>query len=322
MRAKPLLTFIARRLVALALLLVVISFGVFALLEIAPGSQLQVLLGTRPSTPEVVSAVKAEYHLDKPFLVRYGYWARDAARLDFGRSTRTAEPVTSAISQRLPLTFELGLYAFLITTVLGVPLGLVAAVRKRTLVDRLIVSFSVGGVSAPAFATGIALLYVFAVRLAWFPVIGEGGPGIADRVRHLTLPALALALTAMGLVLKLSRASIILALEQDYITFARARGISRRRVLTAYALRNALVPIITASGLILGYMLAGAVLVEVTFALPGLGSLLVESVTAKDITMVQALALLVAVMVVLANLLADIAYVIVDPRIGFGRQPT
>jgi peptide/nickel transport system permease protein len=173
-------------------------------------------------------------------------------------------------------------------------------------------------VSAPAFATGILLLYVFAVELGWFPVFGEGS-GVVGRLHHLALPALALALTGMGLVLKLTRTAVISSLDQDYVTFARARGISSRRVLTAYALRNALVPIITAAGLLLAYMLAGTVLIEVTFALPGLGSLLVDSVRTLDVPMVQALAILIATLVVVVNLVADIVYVAVDPRISFAK---
>jgi peptide/nickel transport system permease protein len=313
---RSLALYVGRRLIALVLLVVVISFVVFSLLYLAPGSPEQILLGARPSTPETVAAIRAEYHLDDPFLVQYWDWFRDALRFDFGRSIRTNEPVVDGIRERFWLTLQLGGLAFLITMLLGVPLGVLAALRRRTATDRGIVALSVVGVSAPAFATGILLLYVFAVRLGWFPVFGEGS-GVIDRLQHLALPAIALALTGMGLVLKLTRTAVIGSLEQDYVTFARARGIPRRRVLRAYALRNGLVPIVTAAGLLLAYMLAGTVLVEVTFALPGLGSLLVESVRTLDIPMVQALTILIATIVVLVNLLADLVYVAIDPRISF-----
>jgi peptide/nickel transport system permease protein len=318
MTRRSLALYVGRRLVALVVLVVVISFVVFSLLYIAPGSPEQVLLGARPSTPETIEAIREEYNLNDPFLVQYGKWARDAVRFDFGRSIRTNEPVVDGIAERFKLTLQLGGLAFLITMALGVPLGVLAAVRKRTSVDRGIVALSVVGVSAPAFATGILLLYLLAVRVAWFPVFGEGS-GLVDRLRHLALPALSLALTGMGLVLKLTRTAVIGSLEQDYVTFARARGIPRRRVLAAYALRNALVPIVTAGGLLLAYMLAGTVLVEVTFALPGLGSLLVDSVRTLDVPMVQALAILIATVVVVVNLLADLVYVAIDPRISFAR---
>ena len=318
MTQHGLVLYVGRRLLALVGLVVVISFVVFSLLYAAPGSPEQILLGARPSSPEAIEAIREEYNLNDPFLVQYGKWARNAVAFDFGRSIRTNEPVVDAIADSFVLTLQLGGLAFVITIGLGVPLGVLAAVRRRTSTDRGIVALSVVGVSAPAFATGVLLLYVFAVRLDWFPVFGEGS-GVVDRVHHLALPALALALTGMGLVLKLTRTAMIGALEQDYVTFARARGIPRRRVLTGYALRNALVPIVTAGGLLLAYMLAGTVLVEVTFALPGLGSLLVESVRTLDVPMVQALAILIVTVVVVVNLFTDLLYIAIDPRISFAR---
>jgi len=175
------------------------------------------------------------------------------------------------------------------------------------------------GLSAPAFASGVLLLYVFAVRLPWFPAFGQGA-GVLDRLKHLVLPASALALTATGLVVKITRASFVTELEKDYVTFARARGISPSRVLFRFVLRNAATPIVTAAGLILAYMLAGSVLVEVTFALPGIGALLVDSVTSQDIPMVQGLAMLIAALVVVVNLVVDLVYPLIDPRIVFGKS--
>lgn len=313
-----LLAFIGRRLVALVVLLVIISFGVFALLYVAPGSVEQVLLGTRPSSPETLQAIRDEYNLNDPFLTQYGKWLQGAVQLDFGRSIRTSEPVLSGIRERMGLSLFLGVFGFAIAFVLGVLLGVVAAMKKRGPVDRGIVGLSVIGISAPAFATGIFLLYIFAVSLGWFPAFGQG-EGFADRLWHLTLPALALALTAMALILKLTRAAMITALDEDYVAFARARGIAPTRVLCTYAFRNALVPVVTAAGLILGYMLTGAVLVEVTFALPGVGSLLVDSVGFKDVPMVQGVTMVIALVIMLVNLLTDILYLFIDPRIRFSR---
>jgi peptide/nickel transport system permease protein len=296
--------------------LVVISFVIFLLLYLAPGSPEQLLLGPRQATPATVAAIRHEYHLDDPFFVRYVDWLKNAAHLEFGRSIRTHEAVTSVITQRVRLSLQLGALAFGVAMLMGVPLGVLAAVRRRTSLDRSIVGVSVLGVSAPAFATGILLLYVFAVRLGWFPVFGQGS-GFFDRLWHLTLPAIALGLTGMGLILRLTRAGTAAALEQDYVAFARARGVDQGRILRSYVVRNALVPIVTGGGLILAYMLAGAVLVEVTFALPGIGSLLVESITAKDIPVVQGLTLLIAFFVVIINLIVDLLYLLIDPRIGF-----
>jgi peptide/nickel transport system permease protein len=302
----------------MAVLLTIISFGVFTLLYLAPGSSEQVLLGTRPATPETIHSIREEFHLNDSFLGQYWLWVKDAIHLDFGRSIRTSEPVLGGIESRMGVTLFLGGYAFLLAMLVGVPLGVLAAMRRATVVDRSIVGLSVFGVSSPAFATGIFLLYVFGVVLGWFPVFGPG-EGFADRLWHLTLPAVTLALGSTALVLKLTRAAMIDALEKDYVVFALARGLPRRRVLTAYALRNALIPILTAAGLLLASLLTGAVLVEVTFALPGVGSLLVESVGFKDVPMVQGVALLTAVIVISVNLVVDLLYLLVDPRIRFGR---
>jgi peptide/nickel transport system permease protein len=302
----------------MAVLLTIISFGVFTLLYLAPGSSEQVLLGTRPATPETIHSIREEFHLNDSFLGQYWLWVKDAIHLDFGRSIRTSEPVLGGIENRMGVTLFLGGYAFLLAMLVGVPLGVLAAMRRATVVDRSIVGLSVFGVSSPAFATGIFLLYVFGVVLGWFPVFGPG-EGFADRLWHLTLPAVTLALGSTALVLKLTRAAMIDALDKDFVVFALARGLPRRRVLVAYALRNALIPILTAAGLLLASLLTGAVLVEVTFALPGVGSLLVESVGFKDVPMVQGVALLTAVIVISVNLVVDLLYLLVDPRIRFGR---
>ncbi len=316
MTLRPLAFFLARRLLALALLLVLLSFGIFSLLYIAPGDIVQSLLGARQSSPELVKQLRSQYHLDQPFLTQYWIWLKAAVHLDLGRSTSTGLPVTTSILQRYPVTLFLGLFAFAITAVVGVSLGVASALRKRSVVDRAIVGGSVVAVSMPAFVTGIVLLYLLAVRVSWFPAYGPGS-GFTDRLVHLTLPAIALALTQTALVLKLTRASMIEALDQDYVAFARARGLPLRRVVTTYAFRNALIPVVTASAMILAFLLTGAVLIEVTFALPGLGSLLVDAVNFKDVTMVQGLALVVATTVMLANLATDLLYLFLDPRIRF-----
>jgi peptide/nickel transport system permease protein len=317
MRRGAIAWFIARRIAALGAVLAIISFVIFSLLDLAPGDPVQLLLGPREATPSVVASIRHTYHLDEPFFTRYWDWLKGAVHLDFGQSIVTNQPVMTAIDPRLWLSVQLAAYAFVIAVVFGVVLGVFAATRRRTGLDRSIVGLSVVGVSAPAFATGVLLLYVFAVRLGWFPVFGQGS-GLGDRLWHLTLPAIALGLTAMGLILRLTRAGTVAALDQDYVAFARARGISRWRILTAYVLRNSLVPIVTGAGLVLAYLLAGAVLVEVTFALPGIGSLLVDSIGSKDIPVVQALAMLIAFFVVVINLAVDLVYLAIDPRIRHG----
>jgi peptide/nickel transport system permease protein len=318
MSFRYLAMFICRRLVALFVLLVIISFGVFAMLTLAPGSTQQILLGGRPSTPAVIHQIQVQYHLNDPFLTQYWIWLKHALHFDFGNSILSGSSVVSTIRIRMGVTIFLGVYAFLLAMVLGVPLGVLAALHSGRPLDRGVVAFGVVGVSIPAFATGVIALYIFAVLLGWFPSYGSG-TGTLDRAYHLTLPALALALTAMALVLKLTRAAMIGVLAQDHVAFARARGVSPARVLFVYALRNALIPVVTAAGLVLGYVLTGAVLVEVTFGLPGLGSLLISAVNSKDIPVVQGLTMVVATIIILVNLATDVLYMFIDPRVRLGQ---
>lgn len=313
------IAFIARRLAVLLVLLVVVSFAVFSLLSIAPGEPVDVLLGTTPRTAETVQALTQKYHLDKAFLEQYWIWLRNAVHFDFGDSIQTQMPVTDELRQRLSTSLFLGLYAFAIVMVLGIGLGVVAALRRRTGADRMIVGASIVGLSTPSFVGGLALIYLFGIVLELFPVYGVGS-GFGDELWHMTLPAVALALTSTAAVVKTVRAAIVGVVDQDFMTFARARGLSRGRVLVAYGLRNALIPLVTMSGIVLTHMIVGAALVETTFSLPGLGQLLVTSATQQDVPMLQAMAVLIAAIVVLVGLLADLVLVAVDPRIRLGRR--
>ena len=318
MRTRQISIFLVRRVLALAVLLVLISFLVFGLLYLAPGNPIQVLLGTHPSSPGVIAALQAKYHLNDSFIVQYLLWLKGAVHFNLGISIQTGQTVSSLISSRIGLTVFLGLYAFLLAVVLGVPAGVVAAMRNRSVADRAIVGVSLLGVSVPAFVSGIFLLYLLAIDAGWFPVYGPG-TGFTDRLWHLTLPAFALAFGVMALIVKLTRAAMVTVLEQDYIAFAQARGVGPVRVIVRYGLRNALGPIITAGGLILGVVLTGAVLVEQVFALPGIGSLLITSVESKDVPVVQGFTLLAAAILIAANFLIDLCYLFIDPRITAGR---
>jgi peptide/nickel transport system permease protein len=312
-------SFVLRRLAVLALLIMVVSFGVFSLLYVSPGNVVDVLLGPNPRTPETVQALREQYHLDEGFLTQYWIWARDAIQLQFGDSIQTTLPVIDEIKARLPVTLLLGAYAYVLTMVAGIGLGIWAALRKQTVRDRGVVAAAIVGLSTPAFVGGIVLIYLFAIVVPIFPAAGPG-TGFRDQVRHLTLPAVSLALVSAAYVVKHTRAAMIGVLDQDYVTFARARGLSASRVLFGYALRNALIPVVTMSALVLTFVITGAVLVEVTFSLQGIGSLLVQSAKAKDLPMVQGVAMLIAIVIMLTNLLADLAYAALDPRIRLGRR--
>lgn len=312
-----LLVFLVRRIAASLLLLVVISVIVFGLLDLAPGSPERILLGHRRPSPEVLADIRQTYHLDKPFPAQYGYWLRDAVRLKFGRSIVTSQTVTSTLRPRVAVSAFLGLYAFIGTMILGVLAGMFSALKRKSFVGRGVSAAAFVGMCVPSFAVALFLLYVFAVALRWFPPFGPGD-GFTDRLWHLTLPAIAMMIGGAAYVLQFTRTAMVTSLGQDYVDFARARGLARRRVMFGHALRNALVPIVTTGGATLSFLLIGTVIVETTFALPGLGSLLITAVKSQDVPVVQALAVLIAATVIGGNLLTDVVYLFIDPRIRYG----
>jgi peptide/nickel transport system permease protein len=318
MQAGAVLRFILRRLAIAIPLLLIVSFGVFALVHLAPGDPVRALLGSRASDPATLAAIRERYHLNDPFIVQYGKWLWQVLQGDLGRSIQGSQLVTSAIRQRLGLTIFLGLMSSFLVLFFGILLGMLAGFRRGTRLDRGVVMFGVFGISSPAFVTGILLLYLFGVVIGWFPIFGAGR-GFLDRFWHLTLPAVALALSIMAIVVKITRAAVIQELDKDYVVFARARGLSPLRIVFGYVLRNALIPVVTAAGLIIVGLVANAIYVEVTFALPGLGSLTVEAVQRRDIPLIQGTTLVFAAFVILLNLLIDLAYILIDPRIRFER---
>ncbi len=308
---------ILMRLTVAVPLLLIISFGIFSLVHLAPGDPVRALLGTRPSDPETLENLRERYHLNDPFIVQYGKWLGQVAQGDLGRSISGNRLVLSSIKERAGVTIYLCLISTVIVLVAGILLGMLAAFRRGGRLDRFVVMFGVFGISSPAFVTGIFLLYVFGVVLGWFPTFGAGR-GFADRLWHLALPSVALALSIMAIVVKITRASMIEVMDRDYVAFARARGMSMTRITFAYILRNALIPVVTAGGIIVIGFLANAIYVEVTFAVPGLGSLIVDAVQKRDIPLIQGTTLVFAGFVVLINLLVDVIYTLIDPRIRFG----
>jgi len=318
MQGAAVLRFILRRLAIALPLLVIVSFGVFALVHLAPGDPVRALLGSRASDPATLAAIRERYHLNDPFIVQYAKWLWQVLQGDLGRSIQGSQLVTSAIRQRLGLTIFLGLMSSFLVLFFGILLGMLAGFRRGSRLDRGVVMFGVFGISSPAFVTGILLLYLFGVVIGWFPIFGAGR-GFIDRFWHLTLPAVALALSIMAIVVKITRAAVIQELDKDYVVFARARGLSAPRIVFGYVLRNALIPVVTAAGLIIVGLVANAIYVEVTFALPGLGSLTVEAVQRRDIPLIQGTTLVFAAFVILLNLLIDLAYILIDPRIRFER---
>ncbi|GAA1749219.1 ABC transporter permease [Nonomuraea bangladeshensis] len=311
-------TFIVKRLAGGLGLLAVLSLLVFGLLAISPGTPIQTLLGTRPASPELVAALNAKYHLDEPFIVQYGHWLTGLLGLDLGESisVQTGSGVAALISERISLSLQLGLYALLLVALVGIPLGMAAGIRRGHAVDRVVSLLSTVAVGAPSFVLSIVLLYVFGAQLGWFPIYGIGS-GVADRITHLTLPAIALATVLSAIVIRQTRASMLTVMRQDYITFARLRGLSPARVLLRYALRNSSLPVITSTGLIMIATLSSAVFVEQVFSIPGAGSLLLAAVTNKDVPVVQGMAMLLGLFVIVINLVVDLISLALDPRIRF-----
>ncbi|TIM16804.1 MAG: ABC transporter permease [Mesorhizobium sp.] len=297
-------------------LLVAVSLIVFALIYLAPGDPVRTLLGPKPVTPEAIAVLRERYNLDDPFIVQYLKWLWQVLQGDLGRSISGNRRVINIIAERLSISAFLAAMSAVIVLGAGIGLGAWAALRRGSWIDRLTVTSGVLGISSPPFVTGLFLLYLFGVILGWFPTFGAGA-NFFDRLWHLTLPAIALAFSVMAIVMKITRAAMIEAMVKDYVTFARARGLSARRVLLQYVLRNALIPVITAAGLVIVSLVAGSIYVEVTFALPGLGTLMVDAVSKRDIPLIQGTTLVFSLFVVVANLLIDILYTFIDPRIRF-----
>ena len=309
----PAVRLLSIRVLGAVAVLLALSVLIFALLYLAPGDVVKNLLGNRPSSPEAVNAIRAQYHLDESAVQQYLRWLSGFLHGDLGESVRLQVPVSEAISQRVGLTALLCAMAFVLSVLVAVPLGVLSAVRAGGWIDRSASGLAVIGLSAPTFAIGLLLLFVFAYVIPVLPVYGVGDGGL-DTIRHLTLPAISLALGLGAIVVKLTRAAMLRELDTDYVTAARARGLSEATVLRI-ALRNAAIPITTGAGLLLTFLVGGTVLAEATFALPGLGTLLRDSVLFKDIAVVQSLTLLVACVIMAISLLADSAYLFLDPRV-------
>ena len=300
------------------MLLLLLTFLTFSLLKMAPGSPERLLLGTRPSTPANLASIRQEFHLNDSFWSQYWQWLSGVLHLQFGQSISTLAPIRQMLGQAVGVSVELALLGAVVAIIGGLLLGILAAVYQESFFDRSLVVLSIFGVSSPAFVTGIVLILIFAVELNWLPAYGTGTGGM-DTVRHLALPAVALGLSAMALIVKITRTTMVRELSSDYVTFARARGASRMRATVVYALRNALIPIVTSGGLVFSYLIVGAVLIEAVFNLPGLGTMLVMGTTSHDIPVVQAVTLTIGIVVIGINLVTDIAYLLLDPRVQPGR---
>lgn len=302
-----------RAVIARLLAAIPVLFGVtvlvFVVLRILPGDPVSVLLAGAPATPREVAALQHQFGLDQPLIVQYWEFVRQAAEGSFGTSYATRQGVASMIAGQIGATIQLTLAAALLTAVAGVAAGTLAAAFRDTWIDALIRYLSLLGTSMPSFWTGILLLTVFSFTVHLFPATGSGD------LQQLVLPAVTLALAASGVVTRVVRNSVIEVLGENFVTALRAKGISERAILTRHVLRNAIIPAVTIIGLQIGALLAGAVIVEDVFARQGLGRLLVTGVQDKDYPVIQGTVLVIAVIYVLVNIVVDISYAYLDPRI-------
>ena len=310
------LRFILSRIGGTLAVLALVAVMVFALTRLASGDPIALLLGDQ-ATAEDIAQARVQYGLDEPLLTQFGYWVKEIAQGNLGQSIFLQRPVTQALAERAEPTFFLAIFAVGIATLIGIPCGLIAAVWRGRLVDQVFSAVAMLGASVPSFWMGLILIQIFAVGLGWFPASGYGDPGVpfVERLHHLVLPATVLGVLNSALIIRFTRASVLDILNEDYVRTARSKGLSERVVILKHVLRNALVPIVTVVGLTLALMIGGAVVTETVFNLPGVGNLVVRAVLRRDYPVIQGTLLVIAGIYVLINLVIDLIYMIVDPRI-------
>ena len=305
------LRYVARRLLHLIPVLLGISFLVFLLVHLVPGDPVRVMLQDVGS-PEQVERMRIQLGLDRPVYVQYASFVVRAVRGDFGRSIHTRRPVAQEIAFRIPYTVRLAVAAMLIAIVMGVVLGSIAAMHHQSALDYWTMVVALAGVSLPSFWFGLVLILIFSLYLRWLPPAG------ADSLLHLILPSVTLGSGAAAIIARLTRSSMLEVLRQDYIRTARAKGVANRRLVYRHALKNAMIPVVSIVGLQFAGLLGGAVIVETVFGWPGIGRLAVDAIFTRDIPVIQAVVLVAAVIFVFVNLLVDLLYGLLDPRIRYG----
>lgn len=302
------LRYFVRRMAFLVLTLLGATIVIFSMLHLAPGDPIDLIVGPNV-IPEVRENIRHQYGLDRPLAVQYLSFMKSLLRGDLGNSIIQHKPVSELIAERFFVTLELSLTALFISFLISIPIGIKAALKRNTVTDYALMALSLIGISMPTFWFGLMLLYIVAFKLRFFPISGYG------TWRHLFLPALTIGITDAALLARMVRSSMLEVIRQDYIRTARSKGLPERVVINRHALRNALIPIITLLGLRIGGVVGGSVVVEIVFARPGLGRLMVDSILARDYPVVQGVMVVLTTCIILGNLLADILYAVVDPRI-------
>jgi ABC-type dipeptide/oligopeptide/nickel transport system permease component len=303
--------YLARRVLSTIPVLFGVSLLVFLMLELTPGDPVQLMLSEFQTTPEQIARLRAQLHLDEPMPVQFGRFVWNAMHGDLGTSIRTRRPVLQEIEDNFPSTLQLAVAGLAVAAILGVGFGIIAAANQRSWLELGTMSVALIGISMPSFWLGLLLIFTLSLRIPIFPATGGGD------WQHLVLPAITLGLGAAAILARLTRSSMLEILRQEYVTTARAKGLAEWAVLLRHALKNALIPVVTIFGLQFGQLLAGAVVVETVFARPGLGRLIIDGILNKDFPMVQGVVLVIAVCYVVVNLLVDLLYAVLDPRIRY-----
>lgn len=310
--------YVIRRLLVTVPVLLGVTALTFSFVHLLPGDAVDAIIGYQDVSPEVEASIRAEYHLDRPVWQQYLLWLRDAITLEFGESPITGRSVAGTIGRRLPATIALGGAAWLLALAIGIPTGIVAAVERGEPADELGRLAALAGIATPNFWLGLILLLVFSVRLGWFRVIPPDAPlASLAMAKFMILPTITLGTASAALVMRLLRSSMLAELDAGYVRTARAKGLRERTVILKHVLRNALLPVVTVAGLQLAVLVDGAVVVEQIFSWPGMGRLLVRSILQRDYPTIQATVLIIGVAIVLANLLVDVVYAVLDPRIRY-----
>jgi peptide/nickel transport system permease protein len=312
------LGYILRRIAATVPVMLIVAALVFLMLRLTPGDPAAIIAGDNANA-EQIAAIRARLGLDAPLVLQFFQWLGNLLRGDFGESFYFKKSVAELITSRLEPTLALSIATIVLAVVIAVPLGVLAAYKRGTVIDKIVMGFSVLGFSVPVFVIGYSLIYLFAIKLNWLPVQGYQriGDGFGGFLQRLLLPSLTLSVIYVALIARMTRASVIDVLEEDYIRTARAKGQSELKVLFTHALRNASVPIVTVIGLGVALLIGGVVVTESVFSIPGLGRLTVDAVLARDFPTIQAVILLFSLVYVLINLAVDVAYTALDPRIRY-----
>ncbi|MFS0776919.1 ABC transporter permease [Neobacillus sp. 3P2-tot-E-2] len=311
-------TFIVRRLFQTIVILFIVSILVFSLMHLLPGDPVSIMLGDN-ATQEEVEHLRQELGLDKPLPLQYANWIGDLLRGDLGQSISLNEDVNELMKQRLPVSFHIGTMAFILAMIIGIPAGVIAAVKRGGWLDSLITVTANLGMAVPIFWLGILGIYLFSLKLGWLPVQGYTSPSedFWKSLHQSIMPVVLLSLVSLAQLARQTRSSMLEVIRQDYIRTARAKGLKENHVIMKHALRNALIPVITLLGMGLANLVGGSVFIEQVFNIPGMGRLMVQSIFGKDYIVVQSVVIIIATVVAFANLLVDIAYGFVDPRIRY-----